>query len=96
MNLHLRVASLPWVPIRLKSSKFLVPAIEPQTLADHLKKRRRELCLGQLDAANLVGVDEDACWAWEKGRAEPRASSWAGVVRFLGYGPLPAARDAWG
>ncbi len=75
--------------VRLKSLKFLVPAIEPQTLAEHLKKRRQELCLRQLDAAKLIGVDEETYWCWEKGRAEPRASSWAGVVRFLGYDPAP-------
>ena len=87
LNLHLRVAFLPWARVRLKSLKFLVPTIEPQTLADHLKKRRRELCLRQLDAASLIGVDEETYWAWEKGRAEPRASSWVGVLRFLGYDP---------
>jgi len=88
-NLHLRVAFLPWAPVQLKSLKFLVPAIEPQTLAEHLKKRRRELCLRQLDAASLIGVDEETYWHWEKGRAEPQASSRAGVVPFLGYDPSP-------
>jgi DNA-binding XRE family transcriptional regulator len=46
-------------PVRLKSLKTLVPATEPQSLADHLKRRRRELCLRQLDAAKLIGVDEE-------------------------------------
>src|SRR6266516_4256557 len=81
--------------IRLKSLKSLVLAIEPHTLAEHLKRRRRELCIRQVDAAKLIGVDEETYWHWEKGRAEPRASSWAGVVRFLGYESLPAAHDPW-
>ena len=81
LPLHLRVAFLPWAPVRLKSLKSLVPVIEPKTFADHLRRRRRELCLRQLDAANLIGVDEGTYWCWERGPAVPRASSWAGVVR---------------
>ncbi len=88
-NPHLRVAFLPWAPVRLKSLKFLVPASEPRTTGEHLRKRRSELRIWQSQAALNLGVSLQAYRDWEKDRATPSASPWKAVIAFLGHNPLP-------
>src|SRR5205809_7127504 len=87
-NLHLPVAFLPWAPFRLKSLKFLVPAFQPRTFGDHLRKRRHVLGLWQRQAALNPGVSLQTCRDWEKDRAVP-AGSWKPVIAFLSYHPAP-------
>src|SRR2546425_10770809 len=43
----------------------------------------------QREVAVRLAISLQTYRAWEKCRAEPRASSWAGVVRFLCYDPSP-------
>jgi transcriptional regulator with XRE-family HTH domain len=61
----------------------------PQTLGEHLKKRRRELGLLQREAGELMGVSAETVANWEKGRTEPVISQFKPVVAFLGYDPTP-------
>src|SRR6266566_4160120 len=88
-NLHLRVAFLPWAPVRLKSLKFHVPALEPRTLGGHLRKRRHQLGLWQRQAAESLGVSIETYRNWENDRGTPSAGSWKAVVVFLGHNPAP-------
>ena len=44
-------AFLLWAAVRLKSLKLLVPVSEPQTLGEHLRKRRGQLGFRQKEAA---------------------------------------------
>jgi transcriptional regulator with XRE-family HTH domain len=68
----------------------LVP--EPKTLGEHLKKRRLNQALLQRDVANQVGIAEDTYRFWETDRVRPEATSWKGIIEFLGYDPNPAPR----
>ena len=77
------------------TAKALKPkdyAERPQTLAEHLKKRRKELALFQREAAGQMGIAKETYANWEKGKIRPVAAQFLPVVTFLGYDPTPAAR----
>jgi transcriptional regulator with XRE-family HTH domain len=62
---------------------------EPQTLGEHLKKRRLILKLYQREVAERLGVDEFTVLNWEKGKTEPPIRIIPAVLAFLGYNPFP-------
>ncbi|HEX4962475.1 MAG TPA: helix-turn-helix transcriptional regulator [Thermoanaerobaculia bacterium] len=62
---------------------------EPQTLGEHLKKRRLDLGLRQKDAAREVGANFKTYENWERGRYEPEVRFLPAVIAFLGYDPAP-------
>ena len=62
---------------------------DPQTLGEHLKKRRKELGLLQREAADRMGICKDTYANWEKGKTRPLASEFRPVAAFLGYDPTP-------
>jgi transcriptional regulator with XRE-family HTH domain len=62
----------------------------PQSLGEHLKKRRKELGLLQREAAAQMGVNTFTYLNWEKGKTKPVPSQFRPVVAFLGYDPPPA------
>jgi transcriptional regulator with XRE-family HTH domain len=64
----------------------------PQTMGEHLKKRRRELGLLQREAAERMGIQRDTYVNWEKDKTKPVASQFRPVVAFLGYDPTPAPK----
>lgn len=78
------------MPLTLKARKPKDYSEDPQTLGEHLKKRRRELGLLQREAAARLGVSTETVVNWEKGRTEPVAVQFRPVVAFLGYDPTPA------
>jgi transcriptional regulator with XRE-family HTH domain len=62
-----------------------------QTLGDHLKKRRLDLRLRQMDVAEQIGVHQGTYEKWEQGTThEPEVRFFPAIVRFLGYDPSPA------
>jgi len=61
----------------------------PQSLGEHLKKRRRELGLLQREAAARMAIGTDTYANWETGKTEPVAAQFQPVVAFLGYDPTP-------
>lgn len=64
----------------------------PDTLGQHLKKRRREHGLLQQEAGERMGVSAETVANWEKNRTKPVPSQFKPVVAFLGYDPMsPAA-----
>jgi DNA-binding XRE family transcriptional regulator len=76
-------------PLTLKALRSKDYSEAPQTLGEHLKKRRRELGLLQREAAEMMGVSTDTVVNWETGRTEPVAAQFRPVVAFLGYDPTP-------
>ena len=92
MDTQRRVAFLPGVPIILKSLRPKDYSETPQTLGQHLKKRRRELGLLQREVAEQMGIWTETYANWENGKSEPVAAQFRPVVEFLGYDPTPAAR----
>jgi transcriptional regulator with XRE-family HTH domain len=61
---------------------------EPQTIGEHLKKRRIELGLKQTELANLLGVHRGSIQLWERGVGEQGVRSLASIIRLLGYVPF--------
>jgi DNA-binding XRE family transcriptional regulator len=77
-------------PLTLKALRVRDYSQNPQTLGEHLKKRRRELGLLQREAAERMGVSTDTVVNWEKDKTEPVAAQFRPVAAFLGYDPTPA------
>ena len=65
------------------------PAPKPTSLAEHLRRRRLELGLTQRGAARRVGVAPESWQLWKAEQASPLPTSWARVIRFIGYDPNP-------
>ena len=61
----------------------------PETLGEHLFKRRYELGLLQKDVAKIIGVTTATYFIWENDRHTPLISYMGKVIKFLGYDPFP-------
>ncbi|MGD9729825.1 MAG: helix-turn-helix domain-containing protein [Gammaproteobacteria bacterium] len=89
--MHLRVAFLQFVQVSLKALKYKETEFEPQTLGEHIKKRRLTLKVYQREVAERFGVDPNTILNWEKGlTAEPPIKVIPAILAFLGYNPFPA------
>lgn len=62
---------------------------QPQTVGEHLKKRRKELGLLQRQVAKVFGVNRFTIMKWEDGRSNPALKDIPALVMFLGYDPEP-------
>ena len=62
--------------------------INPQTLGEHIRKRRMELRLFQRDIAAIFNVSEDCITYWENNRSEPQIRYYPPIFGFLGYCPF--------
>jgi transcriptional regulator with XRE-family HTH domain len=84
---------LPFCHVSLKGLRPLSKAYpkEIKTLGDHLRKRRLDLGLLQKQAAKLIGVEVSTLRNWEGQRNTPALPGIPGIIRFLGYNPLPEA-----
>lgn len=80
---------MPNVPLTFRALRSKDFSETPQTLGDHLRKRRRELGLLQREAAELMGVSGATVVNWEKDRSQPVAAQFPPVIAFLGYDPTP-------
>lgn len=69
--------------------KKLVPK-HPQTLGEHILRRRIQLRLLQKDVAEQIGVIEDSITGWENGRSNPQIHFYPAIIAFLGYYPFGA------
>lgn len=81
---------MPFVRISLKCLKQLDFDFRPQTLGQHLRKRRLELGLTQADVASQLGMSPFTVLNLEKDRRRPTLGVLAVLIRWLGYDPLPA------
>lgn len=81
---------MPGVPLLFNALRKKDYSEAPQTLGEHLKKRRWELGLLQREAAERMGILTETYANWEKGKTEPVASQFRPVVAFLGFDPSPA------
>jgi transcriptional regulator with XRE-family HTH domain len=79
---------LPCARLVLKALKPKELDLEPQTLGEHIKRRRLELGLSQPQAAEALGVDPITVLNWEKGKTEPVIRSLPAIFAFLGYSPV--------
>jgi hypothetical protein len=83
------VAFFPVRRLRLKTLKPLRFSRSPQSLGEHLIKRRMEFRLLLREAAEHIGADVFSLINWEKGKIEPANRFWPGIIAFLGYDPSP-------
>jgi transcriptional regulator with XRE-family HTH domain len=81
---------LPCDPKWKETSKSAVPK-QLKTLGDHIRRRRVERGLLQLEVAQQIGVTKSTIWNWERNASSPRWRCWPKIVTFLGYDPLPPA-----
>lgn len=65
--------------------------VQPQTVGDHIRRRRLALKMLQKDVAKQLGVNEKSVHNWEVNASKPEIRYMPAVVRFLGYNPLPQA-----
>lgn len=72
--------------------KGVVP--HPKTLGEHLRNRRLVLKLRQEDVARQFGTLREVYERWERDEREPVVSEWPGILRFLGYYPVPENTQA--
>jgi transcriptional regulator with XRE-family HTH domain len=61
----------------------------PETLGEHLLKRRLDLGLRQKDVAEKLGANPKSYENWEQGKFEPEFRYWPAIIGFLGYNPRP-------
>jgi transcriptional regulator with XRE-family HTH domain len=64
--------------------------VAPQTVGDHIRKRRLGLKLLQREVAEQIGVDTTSVFNWEGNRSSPEIRYMPAIIRFLGYDPQPA------
>ena len=81
-----------WVPMTVKTPKPKNYSDTPQTLGQHLKKRRKELGLFQREVAAQMGIGTETYANWEKGNTKPVAAQFRPIVAFLGYDPSPTPK----
>lgn len=60
---------------------------EPETLGEHLLKRRLFLELSQAEVGKLFNVCSFTVGNWEKGHSEPKIFQIPILIEFLGYDP---------
>jgi DNA-binding transcriptional regulator YiaG len=68
-------------------SKKHIPA-NPQTLGEHILRRRLQLRLLQRDVAERIDVTEESVMGWENGRSVPQIRLYPSIIAFLGYYPF--------
>ncbi|MCL5238088.1 MAG: helix-turn-helix domain-containing protein [Nitrospirae bacterium] len=69
--------------------------LEPRSLGEHIRKRRLDLGLLQIEVAVEIGVTESTVWNWEHG-TEPELIHIPAVLAFLGYVPWECPDDPVG
>jgi transcriptional regulator with XRE-family HTH domain len=85
-----RVALLQFVPIRLKALKKKETDFAPQSVGDHIRKRRLLLKLPQKAVAGMLKVSQFSIINWERGKFQPsKVTTLHRIIEFLGYDPLP-------
>lgn len=67
---------------------------QPQTIGDHIRRRRLGLKLFQRDVADQLGVGQTSVFNWEGNRSGPEIRYMPAIIDFLGYDPF-RRRTRW-
>ncbi len=65
---------------------------QPQTVGDHIRRKRLGLKMLQRDVAEQIGVNTTSVFKWEANTAAPAVRFMPAIIRFLGCNPLPEAK----
>lgn len=60
----------------------------PVTIGEHVRKRRIELRLEQVEVARQLGVHRGSVQNWERNRGVPTAKQMPAIIRLLRYVPF--------
>src|SRR5439155_24160307 len=79
--------ALPCCYLQLSAQKPTHPTLPryPQTLGEHLRRRRRLLGLFQREVATWIGVDALTVLNWERGKVVAQVHHLPRIHGFLGY-----------
>lgn len=66
--------------------------VHVKTIGEHIRKRRLDLGLLQIEVAKMIGVTESTVWNWEHG-TEPELRYMPRIIEFLGYVPFECPDD---
>lgn len=69
--------------------------VDPKNIGEHLKKRRLDLGLLQIEVAKIIGVTESTIWNWEHG-TDPELRYIPKIIEFLGYVPFECPENPIG
>lgn len=92
------MVALPFSRLNNKVSKPLeIQHVEfPQTIGQHIRKKRAQLRLLQKEVAEQIGVSEDSITYWENERAIPQIQFYPKIVQFLEYVPFEIDSESIG
>ena len=83
---------LPGVPLAFQCVRPKPYPESPQTLGEHLLKRRHETELLQRQVALRLGVNTWTYINWETDQTTPIIGHYPAIFRFLGYDPFPGPK----
>jgi len=83
---------LPFARITLKALIEKEAERPPQSLGEHIRRRRRELGISQRQATKDLGVNDWTVLNWEKGRTAPPIGAIPAILLWLGHDPFPRPR----
>ncbi|MEW6419795.1 MAG: helix-turn-helix transcriptional regulator [Nitrospirota bacterium] len=69
--------------------------LDPKIIGEHIRKRRLDLGLLQIEVAKMIGVTESTVWNWEHG-TEPEIRHMPKIIEFIGYVPFECPDDSIG
>jgi transcriptional regulator with XRE-family HTH domain len=88
-----RTVALPFCHLEFRAARSK-PARYPKeinTIGDHIRARRLDLELLQVQVADQIGVHEQTITGWECNATVPEVRYIPAILQFLGYNPVPAA-----
>jgi transcriptional regulator with XRE-family HTH domain len=83
------------LPQSYSTGRVIRIPVAPQTVGDHIRKRRLALKMLQKDVAEQIGVNKTSVFNWEANTSAPEIRYMPAIIDFLGYDPLRAAKS-WG
>jgi len=83
-----RIVNVPRKDISPVWTRSFPVSKQPQTIGQHLKKKRFELGIRQIEAARKLGVSNRTLSLWECDRVPPVWANQPRIVTYLGYDPF--------
>ncbi|MGI9437360.1 MAG: helix-turn-helix domain-containing protein [Geminicoccaceae bacterium] len=66
----------------------------PETLGEHLKKRRLKAVLKQDEVARVLRISDASYHSWENDHRMPMVRFMPRIIEWLGYDPYPPPRNS--